>query len=78
MSHSSNGNKTGFLSRRDLFSRVGRRGASRLLEVSADEKREKDAETFGTLRQHSRDEIGRLVEKLSAENAAGPKNQRKE
>jgi len=78
MSHSSDDEKTGSLSRRALFSRIGRRSASQLQAVSAAVAREKDAETSGTLREHNRDEIRRLVETLSAQNTASFENRRKE
>ena len=79
MSHSGDDQKTGSLSRRDLFSRIGRRSASQLQAVGAAVEREKDAaETSGTLREHSRDEIRRLLETLSAQNTASFKNRRRE
>ena len=78
MSHSGDDQKTGSLSRRDLISRIGRRSASQLQAVGAAVEREKDAETSGTLREHSRDEIRRLLENLSAQNTASFKNRRKE
>lgn len=78
MRHSSDDEKTGSLSRRDLLSRIGRRSASQLQAASAPVAREKDAETSGTLREHSRDGIRRLIETLSAQETASSKNRRKE
>lgn len=78
MSHLSDDERAGSVSRRELFSRVGRRSASPLQAVSAAVARQIDAETSGTLREHKRDEIKRMVETLSAQNTAHFNNRRKE